>query len=217
MRLLLFVCAFAALVACTDHMKTPSGIIPRDKMELVLWDMIQADRYANNHLHKTEDSAALKKAGFELYNQVFQIHGITEKDFKKSYLFYMSHPDIAYRLFDSVVAHTDNRRKIINSAITKRDSLRNTNRHDSLKTKDLMNIKVNPGAFRNRKDSAIRAGLLNVRKDSASRAREISRRKDSANRSAMIIHKRDSLVRLKLLNKKKQILKKPATPALPVP
>ena len=210
MRLWIFVLALVALASCTDHMKVPSDIIPRHKMELVFWDMIQADRYATNFLNKTGDSAAVKKSTFELYDQVFRIHGITEKDFKKSYLFYMSRPDIVYALFDSVVAHTDKRRKDIYSAVAKRDSARNKNKNDSVKTKDLLNLKIKPGAFRNRRDSAIRAQLLNIRKDSANRAQEIIRRKDSANRSAMFIHRRDSLMRVRLLNKKKDAVKRSA-------
>ena len=32
---------------CSDKNNIPSGILSREKMEGVLWDMIQADQYAN--------------------------------------------------------------------------------------------------------------------------------------------------------------------------
>ena len=41
--------------ACTNNDKIPDGIIAKRKMENILWDMIKADRFANQFLMR--DSA----------------------------------------------------------------------------------------------------------------------------------------------------------------
>lgn len=112
MNRLLLVCLSAivwCVVSCTDKDKIPAGVLPKDKMEKVLWDMIQADRYRESFVH---DSALdLKKEQFKLYAQVFEIHQITKDEFIKSYKFYMSRPDITRVLFDSLATRANRRRE----------------------------------------------------------------------------------------------------------
>jgi hypothetical protein len=97
------------LVSCTDKDKVPAGVLPKDKMEKVLWDMIQAERYRETFVH---DSALdLKKETFKLYAQVFAIHQITKEEFIKSYKFYMSRPDISRIMFDSLATRANRRRE----------------------------------------------------------------------------------------------------------
>ena len=112
MNRLLLVCLSAivwCVVSCTDKDKIPAGVLPKDKMEKVLWDMIQADRYRESFVH---DSALdLKKEQFKLYAQVFEIHQITKDEFIKSYKFYMSRPDITRIIFDSLATRANRRRE----------------------------------------------------------------------------------------------------------
>lgn len=89
-------------VACSDKNSIPSGVLPKDKMEGVLWDMILADQYAA-YLAKDSAHLDLKLARLRLYEQVFRLHDITRDKFRKSYQFYISHPEITQGLFDSVV------------------------------------------------------------------------------------------------------------------
>ncbi len=91
-----------AFIGCSDKNSIPSGILPRDKMEGVLWDMILADQYAA-YLAKDSARLDLKEEHLRLYEQVFRLHDITREKFRRSYQFYVSHPDIAQNLFDSVV------------------------------------------------------------------------------------------------------------------
>jgi hypothetical protein len=97
------------VVSCTDKDKIPAGVLPKDKMEKVLWDMVQAERYRETFVR---DSALdLKKETFKLYAQVFEIHQITKDEFIKSYKFYMSRPDISRVLFDSLATRANRRRE----------------------------------------------------------------------------------------------------------
>ncbi|HEY8897133.1 MAG TPA: DUF4296 domain-containing protein [Niastella sp.] len=112
MNRLLLVCLSAivwCVVSCTDKDKIPAGVLPKDKMEKVLWDMVQAERYRETFVR---DSALdLKKETFKLYAQVFEIHQITKDEFIKSYKFYMSRPDITRELFDSLATRANRRRE----------------------------------------------------------------------------------------------------------
>ena len=91
-----------AFIACSDKNSIPSGVLPKDKMEGVLWDMILADQYAA-YLAKDSAHLDLKQEHLRLYEQVFRLHDITRDKFRKSYQFYIGHPEIAQNLFDSVV------------------------------------------------------------------------------------------------------------------
>jgi len=111
MNRLLLLCLGAivlGLISCTDKDKLPKGVLPKDKMETVLWDMLQAERYRATFL---KDSAKMKTETFKLYAEVFAIHQITKDQFIKSYKFYMSRPDIARDMFDSLSTRANRRRE----------------------------------------------------------------------------------------------------------
>jgi hypothetical protein len=117
--------------ACSDSDKIPKGIIGKEKMEKVMWDMLMADRYVNLYINNSKDSTTdKKKDAAVVYERVFQMHGITRDEFIKSYKFYLSRPDITKVLFDSISAQAEKRRaeahapKRYNPILQKRDSLR---------------------------------------------------------------------------------------------
>jgi hypothetical protein len=112
MNRLLLVCLSAIVwcaVSCTDKDKVPAGVLPKDKMEKVLWDMIQAERYRESFIR--DSSKNLKTETFKLYAQVFEIHQVSKDEFIKSYKFYMSRPDIARIMFDSLATRANRRRE----------------------------------------------------------------------------------------------------------
>lgn len=104
MNRLLLVCLSAivwCMVSCTDKDKIPKGVLGKEKMQKVLMDMIQAERFRDGFIvydsskdHKTET--------FKLYAEVFELNKISKDEFIKSYKFYMSRPDIAREIFDSL-------------------------------------------------------------------------------------------------------------------
>jgi hypothetical protein len=128
---LLGVLLFAAS-GCSDKNSVPSGILSREKMVAVLWDMIQADQYSALYLakdsarmskdsahlskdstHRAKDSTHLSKDStrinlkmetLRLYEQVFRLHQVSREEFRKSYQYYLDHPAINQVLFDSLTA-----------------------------------------------------------------------------------------------------------------
>jgi hypothetical protein len=103
LRILFCVLSFAA-ISCSDKNNAPSGIIPKEKMEKVLWDMILADQYSAYYLAKDSARINVKKETLKLYQQVFQLHQVSREEFLKSYKYYVDHPRISKTLFDSLAS-----------------------------------------------------------------------------------------------------------------
>jgi hypothetical protein len=100
---MLLICLVAG-VGCSDKNSVPRGILPRDKMELVMWDMAQADQYAALYLTKDSGRIDRKAETMRLYEEVFRLHEVTPEQFRKSYHYYLDHPELNQLLFDSVIA-----------------------------------------------------------------------------------------------------------------
>lgn len=109
--LLLFV--ILSFGACTNTTKIPEGIIAKPKMEVVLWDLIQADRFSTLFLLKDSSTKAIDLENIKLYQRVLQIHKISKEDFIKSYKFYLSRPDISKVIFDSIAVKAERQREKI--------------------------------------------------------------------------------------------------------
>lgn len=101
--LVIVLLAAAAGIGCGDKKDVPSGILKREAMQMVLFDMIQADQYAT---YFTKDSTRLnlKLENLRLYEQVFQLHHVSREEFTRSYSYYMAHPDLTQTLLDSVIS-----------------------------------------------------------------------------------------------------------------
>jgi Domain of unknown function (DUF4296) len=91
-------------IGCSDKNSVPSGILSREKMENVLWDMIQADQYSALYLAKDSAHINTKMENLRLYDQVFRLHQVTREEFRKSYQYYLDHPVLNQVLFDSLIS-----------------------------------------------------------------------------------------------------------------
>lgn len=128
------------LAGCVNNDKIPPGIIEKPRMEKILWDMLEADRFvANFIMTKDGDSATKKLQAAETYEQVFRLNKISRDEFLKSYKFYLGRPDITKVMFDSISARADRKRSEIYKAspksmlLSRRDSLL---RADSIRRAD---------------------------------------------------------------------------------
>ncbi|HLL43765.1 MAG TPA: DUF4296 domain-containing protein, partial [Segetibacter sp.] len=82
-----------------------------DKMQKVVYDLMQVDEYLNNFVIK-DSLADIKKKRSIYYEQVFNLNNTNRKEFYTSYKYYQQHPDIQKILFDSLLAKAG-RRKIL--------------------------------------------------------------------------------------------------------
>jgi hypothetical protein len=133
--------------SCTDKSKVPDNIIPKQKMEVIMWDMLQADRFVNEFLPKRGDTTYNDTAVFKSYQSVFNIHKVTREEFLKSYKFYLGRPDIMRGMFDSISVQAQRRRAEVYKKDQKADSLKlrkqkiDSLRNDSLRKPRLDSIR----------------------------------------------------------------------------
>jgi hypothetical protein len=150
--------------SCTDSQKIPEDVIGKKKMEGILWDMLQADRYVSFYINTKKDSTVDKKKEAAIfYDRVFQMHGITRDEFVRSYKFYLSRPDITKVLFDSIASRAEKRRADVyksrrNPFLERRDSIKKLDsiqEADSLRRADSTNA-VDSTSTSEMSDSALR-------------------------------------------------------------
>lgn len=106
MRRILICLVGVLLFSCSGKDKT-QGVIPKEKMEKILWDIIQADQFSAQYLKKDSTKLNVKEETMKLYDEVFAVNHITREQFKTSYSFYMEHPDITRSMFDSLSARAN--------------------------------------------------------------------------------------------------------------
>ncbi len=90
---------FFFVQGCSND-RIPDEVLPRDEMEKVLWELLEADEWAL-HQHP-QDSAARRSAAMDHYGKVFEINNTTELMFSKSYTYYTNHPGILGPVLDSL-------------------------------------------------------------------------------------------------------------------
>ncbi|MEO5594872.1 MAG: DUF4296 domain-containing protein [Chitinophagaceae bacterium] len=109
MRLLISLLLMVWLIASCGSSTIPSDIIPRDKMEIIIWQLMQADEYVNNIVVR-DSSKKSSTERMKIYQQVFDLNKTSMSDFKRSYQFYMAHPDITKIMFDSIATKAGRQR-----------------------------------------------------------------------------------------------------------
>lgn len=95
---------FFFLLACSGKNKVPRGILPPQKMQAIMWDMLKADGFVSEYLSK-DSSLDKKQESIKLYDEIFLIHTTNKEEFKKSLSYYQDHPAIYKVLLDSLSAN----------------------------------------------------------------------------------------------------------------
>ncbi len=95
----------AVMISCTDSEAVPKDVMGIEKMEKVMWDMIQADRFAATYIIRDSAKVNVTDETFKAYDRVFQIHKISKDDFIRSFKFYLDRPDLSKKMFDSLVSY----------------------------------------------------------------------------------------------------------------
>lgn len=109
-RFVFLLLALTILASCSDRSARPSGILPEEKMQTVLWQMIQADEYVNSYF--TRDSAkTITTEHLKRYQQIFDLNNITKEQFQKSYHYYVARPDLLKPIFDTMAARASRERE----------------------------------------------------------------------------------------------------------
>ena len=104
MRTFIFGMTLFCLGACSNELSAPKKLIPKEKMEDIIWDMTQADQFATQYLKKDSSVHNLKTETMKMYDEIFAIHHVTKDEFKENFQYYTSHPELTKMIFDSLFA-----------------------------------------------------------------------------------------------------------------
>ena len=94
---LLFVYFF---ISCKSNIK--KDILPEEKMQAVMWELIKADVYTNDYLQNDSLINAPEKNA-ELQQKIFVEQKISKSQFEKSYDYYIAHPAMMKNIFDTIL------------------------------------------------------------------------------------------------------------------
>ena len=96
------------LSSCGDK-KKETRLLTTKEMQLVLWDMLQAEAYTQNFLKKdTSKNGLVENAA--LQKKIFELHKISREDYNASYSYYNAHPNEMKIILDSVTALAERNR-----------------------------------------------------------------------------------------------------------
>ena len=100
MKRVFFVLVIAVFFTGCNYRSSPA-IIPVNKMIRVMWDMIQVDEFATGYLAK-DSLKNIKTERIKLYQQVFTLHKVSEKEYFTSFKYYSARPDLFKTVVDSL-------------------------------------------------------------------------------------------------------------------
>jgi hypothetical protein len=90
------------IMGCESNDGVPGNIIAKDRMENILWDMIQADQFSSQYMAKDSTRINVKKETVKLYAEVLKIHNISKEEFKNSFQYYLGRPDLEKKMLDTL-------------------------------------------------------------------------------------------------------------------
>ena len=102
MRIIIPIVLLCLLSNCRREDKIPAGIFSREKMEAVMWDMMQADQFVAGYIMHSDTGLNRTVESAKLYQQVFAIHKINLDELSRSIDYYRSHPALLRDIMDSL-------------------------------------------------------------------------------------------------------------------
>jgi hypothetical protein len=101
MKLPIILCCLSLLLACQSRTTTkPAQLIEKEKMSRVLEDVLLMESYYQS---KHGIPGVYKDALDESLSEVFKKHHISKKQFKESYVYYASQPEVFKELNTSIM------------------------------------------------------------------------------------------------------------------
>jgi len=117
-KAVLFFCFSILMYSCGNKKAKEGRIISNDKMQAVMWDILQAEAFTDIYLKK-DSSKNILLQNAALQNKIFELHQISKEDFYRSFDYYSAHAGDMRTLLDSVSAKAERQR---NKVIEKRYS-----------------------------------------------------------------------------------------------
>jgi hypothetical protein len=101
---ILFVFLCVTLLACKSGNRRPAGIIPPEKMGVVMKQVFVADEWMAWQAEK-DPTIPVFRESVALYRGIFKKEGVTEEQFRKSLRYYQDHPLELRTIMDTLMKH----------------------------------------------------------------------------------------------------------------
>lgn len=97
---------FLFFYSCSTTDPVPDNILPKEKMQVVLYDIFKADELANQ-LKNNDTIKPDLQWHTELYDQIFKLHKVSKEEFTTSFRFYQTRPDLMKPMLEALSKKSD--------------------------------------------------------------------------------------------------------------
>lgn len=102
MRILFFIVLVSLVVACGSQSGVPKGVLPKEKMEDIMWDMLRADEFVKEYMLARDSSLRDTAAYIKMYERIFQLNKTNREAYAESFTYYRTHPKLMKEILDSL-------------------------------------------------------------------------------------------------------------------
>ncbi len=99
MKRMVTIIALGFILGCGGS-QVPSDVIKKDKMAKVLADVTLAETKISSD-PMPRDTSQYKAKGY--YREVFEMHNVSQGEFKRSMKYYKNNPDVLLKVYEQVV------------------------------------------------------------------------------------------------------------------
>lgn len=101
-RRVFFVIILFLFNGCKGKDKSSAGLLSAREMQEVMWDMVRAGEFLNGFIIYKDTATDGVAESQKWYKKVYELHGITEEKFRRSYTYYEKRPEIMKVILDSL-------------------------------------------------------------------------------------------------------------------
>jgi len=106
MRIFILIILITCLAGCKDKDGLPPGILKKDKMQEVFWNVVRAESFTTQFIKKNPlKNIEVENARLQL--QIFADNNISKDEFYKSYKYYTTHVELMRNLLDSITSKSE--------------------------------------------------------------------------------------------------------------
>jgi|SRR5688572_292709 len=102
MRKLIAGLAVITFIACNKGDNVPKGVLEREQMQAVMWDILQADEFLKDYMLNKDTTLNDTLESIKIYERVFRFHKTTRDVFDSSFSYYRTHPKLMKEVLDSL-------------------------------------------------------------------------------------------------------------------
>lgn len=103
MRISFFIIVLVTLiVACGSRGDVPKGVLPKEKMEDVMWDVLRADEFVKEYMLARDSSLRDTAEYIKMYERIFRLNKTNREQYAESFTYYRTHPKLMKEILDSL-------------------------------------------------------------------------------------------------------------------